>query len=40
MRPTTARNSEVFPTPLRPSKHVTAPTSAVSDTWRNAIAAP
>ena len=38
--PTIARNSDVLPTPLRPSKQVTAPVSAVSDTWRSAIAAP
>ncbi len=38
--PTIARSNDVLPTPLRPSRQVTAPTSAVSDTWRNAIAAP
>jgi hypothetical protein len=38
--PTMARSSEVLPTPLRPSRQVTAPISAVSETCRSAIAAP
>jgi hypothetical protein len=38
--PTRARNRLVLPTPLRPSTQVTSPGVAVSDTPRNACAAP
>ncbi len=38
--PTMARNSEVLPTPLRPSTQVTLPGSAEIETPRSACAAP
>ena len=38
--PTMARSSELLPTPLRPSTHVTLPGSAVTETRRSACAAP
>ncbi len=38
--PTMARSSEVLPTPLRPSTHVTLPGSAEIETPRSAWAAP
>ena len=38
--PVTARSRLVLPTPLRPSRQVTSPTAAFSDTPRSAMAAP
>ena len=38
--PVTARSRLVLPTPLRPSRHVTRPPTASTETARSAIAAP